>query len=306
MTINAVAVPTPPNNNLNRSMFVWCGTAGSANDPLSTDAKIQQLLNFCSSKGVNLLFLDMWGYLGGSNWSTTRVGTIQKFIHYAHASGIQVFALAGNVDWGRNQQWVANNILRRIRSYNMLAPSVSGSSCGGSFDGFMLDVEYWTVDGYTVADGIGLCDLMNASRRILDMPVGCFTTQWLADPNSSALAFSYNSGVSQLEGLNLIDNADFVVVACYNNQPATQISMFQNWFNYASSAGEARNFGLFCGSEAGPNLGSQSYWTGQSGALATMETAHTIISNVFTSSPNDNCSFLGQCVDPYSYYSQMT
>lgn len=306
MTITAVTFPVPTNNNLDRSMFVWCGAAGSAGDPLATDAKIQSLLNLCSSKGVNLLFLDIWGYLGGSNWSVAHIGTMQKFIHYAHASGIRVYALAGNTDWGSNQQWVMNNIIRHIFSYNVISDSVTNAtSCGGSFDGLIFDDEYWTVPGYTSVDPIGLCDLMNASRRILSLPVGCFATQWLADPNSLALSFSYNNGPIQLEGLNIIDNADFVAVACYNNQSSTQITMFQNWFDHASATGNKANFGLFCGSETGQGLGNQSYWTGQSGALSAMEVSHTAISNAFTLSPNTNCSFRGQCIDPYSSYSQM-
>ena len=103
-----------------------------------------------------------------------------------------------------------------------------------------------------------------------------------------------------------MDCADFVAVACYNNTSTTQIAMFQNWFNYASATGEADNLGLFCGSETGQGLGTQSYWTGSPGALATMETAHTAISNAFTAAPNTNCSFRGQCIDPYSSYDQMT
>lgn len=305
MTVSAVAVPVPPNSNLDRAMFVWCGSAGSAGDPLATDAKQQALLNWCASTGVNLLFLDMWGYLGGGNWSTAHVTTMQKFIHFAHASGIRVYALAGNSDWGHNQQWVMNNIIRHIAQYNMLSTAVTTNG-GSAFDGFIYDAEYWTVSGYTVDEPMGLCDLMLATKKVLNLPVGCFATQWLADPASAALSFSYNSGPVQLEGLNLMDCADFVAVACYNNQSATQIAMFQNWFNYASQTGSAKNLGLLCGSETGQGLGSQSYWTGASGALAAMESAHTAISQAFTAAPNTNCSFLGQCIDPYSSYSQMT
>lgn len=305
MVINAVTVPTPPNNNLSRAMFVWCGTAGSSGDPLASDSSIQNLLNWCSNKGINVLFLDMWGYLGGANWTTSHVTTMQKFIHYAHASGIRVFALSGNVDWGHNQQWVLNNIIRHIASYNALSIA-NTNNVGGTFDGFIFDVEYWTTVGYTATEPIGLCDLMIATKRILNVPVGCFATQWLADGTSGALSFSYNGWSNQLEGLNLMDCADFVAVACYNNNSSAQINEFQNWFNYAATTGVAKNFGIFCGSETGQGLGAQSYWTGMPGALATMETAHIAISNAFTASPNTNSSFVGQCIDAYVSYSQMT
>lgn len=268
---------------------------------------MQALLNWCANHGVNLLFLDMWGYLGGGNWSTAHVSSMQKFIHFAHASGIRVYALAGNTDWGHNQQWVMANIIRPLASYNMLSEAVTTNG-GSAFDGLIFDVEYWSagVGNYTAVEPTGLCDLMLATKRILALPVGCFATQWLADGTSGALSFSYNSGPTQLEGLNLMDCADFVAVACYSNNSTTQVGMFQNWFDYASATGEADNLGLFCGSETGTGLGGQSYWTGAPGALATMETAHTAISAAFTAAPNTNASFRGQCIDPYSSYDQMT
>jgi hypothetical protein len=302
MTISAVSIPVPPNSNMDRAMFVWCGAAGSAGDPLGTDPKTQALLNWCSSHGVNLLYLDIWGYLGGGNWSTTHYQTVQKFVHFCHASGIRVMALAGNNDWGQNQQWVMGNILRNLCQYQALAGSGTQSDC--AFDGLMLDVEYWT-SSYSAVDVVGLCDLMNAARRILSMPVGCFTTQWLADTSSAAITVTYN-GVTQLEGLHLMDNADFVSVGCYNNNSVTQIGMFQNWFNYASQTASKRNFGLWCGSETGTGLGAQSYWTGAAGALATMDAAHASISAAYTAAPNTNASFRGQSIDAYASYSLMT
>src|SRR5579884_1756419 len=110
MTVTAVTVPVPQNNNAERAMYVWIPTVGGSGDPLSSDANMQSLLNFCSNNGVNTLFLDTWGYLGGGNWSAAHSTTVQKFLHYAAASGIRVHALAGNTDWGHNQQWVANNV----------------------------------------------------------------------------------------------------------------------------------------------------------------------------------------------------
>lgn len=303
MTVSAVSIPVPPNSNMDRSMFVWCGAAGSAGDPLATDLKTQALLNFCSTKGVNVLFLDIWGYLGGGNWTNPRFQSMQKFIHFAHASGIRVMALAGNTDWGVNQQWVARNIVRNLAQYQIMQDSASPTLDGAGFDGVMLDCEYWT-GTYSEVDVIGLCDLMNFMRTALQLPVGCFTTQWLADPSSSAIPVTYN-GVSQVEGLHLIDNSDFVAVGCYNNSSATQIGMFQRWFDYASLSGAKRNFGLWCGSETLQGFGSLSYWTGSAGALTAMEAAHTAVSSSFTAAPNTNASFRGQAVHAYSSYSQM-
>ena len=314
MTITALsAPPTPPNSNADRAMFVWInGAAGNAADPIKNDTNIQALVTFCGNNNINLVYLDMYPYIGGSNWNPAQLA---RAIRYLKASGIRVFALTGDTTWGHNQQWVAANILRKLANYQTIQDGLSitglSGTGGASFDGLIFDVEYWTVNGYTGTEPIGLCDLMNAARRYVDIPVGCFATQWLADSTSAALTVTYN-GVSQLEGLHLMDHSDFVAVACYFNNSTSQISQFTNWFNYASVTALDRNFGLFCGSETGSGLGTSSYWTGSAGAKAAMETAHTAVSSAFTGTPNTNMTFRGQCIDPYSPgggasgYAQMT
>jgi hypothetical protein len=308
MTVTAVTPPTPPNANLDRSMFVWVGTAGGNADPLFTDAKMQVLLNFCSSSGVNLLYLDIWGYLGGGNWTTAHMQSVQKFIHYAHASGIQVWALAGNTDWQHNQQWVMANIVRRLAQYQALADASSTTNIDGKFDGVMLDVEYWTVAGYTSADVVGLIDLVHAMKRVLNLPVGCCMSQWQADSSSAALTVTY-AGDTALEGLIVARNVDAVAVMAYSNNGGgtggtTQIAMFQNWFNDAAITGAGRNHGLWCCSltMAGQPAG-QSY-AGET--KATMELNHTAISAAFTAAPNTNAAFRGQGIQDYASYSGMS
>jgi hypothetical protein len=289
-------------------MFVWCGSPGSAGDPLGTDAKMQSLLNFCSTNGVNLLYLDIWGYLGGSNWSTAHYQTVQKFIHFAHASGIQVWALAGNTDWQHNQQWVMANIVRRIAAYQALAEASNPTNIAGQFDGVMLDVEYWTVAGYTAADVVGLIDLVKAMKTVLNVPIGCCMSQWQADPASAALTVTYN-GVAALEGLIVSRNVDAVAVMCYSNNGAgtdgaMQIAMFQNWFNDASQTGVDRNNGLWCCSLTMIGQPAGQSYAGET--KAKMEQNHTAISAAFTAAPNTNAAFRGQGIQDYASYSTMT
>lgn len=304
MTVSAVSIPVPPNSNMDRAMFVWVPQVGGSTDPLGSDNNMQSLLNFCSSNGVNVIFLDMWVYLGGANWSTAHAQTFQKFIHFAHASGIRVMALGGNTDWGHNQQWVMNNITRHVAQYN--AYCVNNSTYpNGQFDGVILDAEYWTVSGYTDVEPIGMCDLMNAMRSELHLPVGFAPTEWLTDPNSAALTFTYD-GYTGLEGYHLMNNADFCAVQCYSNNASTQEGFLQNWFNYASQSGLKLNLGLYCVSLTDSGQGSASYWTGNTGAKAAMEVNHTTISTYFTAAPNTNCSFKGQAIEQYSSYSQMS
>lgn len=300
MVVSSVSIPVPPNGDMDRAMFVWVPQVGGSTDPMSSDVNMNSLLSFCSSNGVNVIFLDIWVYLGGANWSTAHAQTFQKFIHFAHASGIRVFALTGNSDWGHNQQWVMANVVKNIAQYQAYCAS-NATNTEGHLDGVILDAEYWTIPSYTSAEPAGMCDLMRAMRSVLNMPIGFAPTQWLADGTSAALTFTYN-GVTQLEGLHLMDNADFCVVQNYYNSSTTQIATFQNWYNYASTSG--KNLGIYCASLTDTGFGSASYWTGSSGAKSTMESNHTAISNNFTASGAD-ASFRGQAIEQYSSYKNM-
>lgn len=305
MTITPVSPPTPPNGDLERALYVWIPTVGGTYDPMGSSTAMQNFLNFCSTNGVNTVFLDMWLYLGGSNWTSAHATTVQEFLHYCSESGIRVMALAGNTNWGVDQQWVAEDILLPIRNLNLMAQSNTTYPSEG-FKGLQYDVEYWTVSGYSAAvSGSGLCDLMNASRKYLNIPVGCYADNYLANTSSNAQTYTYN-GVTQIEGLQLVANADFVAVACYYDLASYQEPDLQPWFNYASQAGLALNKGLYCGSLTDSGYGSESYYTGASGAKATMEAQHTLISNFFTASPNTNMTFLGQSIEQYSSYDTMT
>lgn len=302
MTVNPLSSPpTPQNSNMDRAMFVWIPSVGAAGDPLSTDAKQNTLLSFCSTNGVNVIFLDMYRYLGAGNWSAANRDTVKKFTSVAHQSGIRVYALAGDVDWGHNQSWVATNIVKRIAEFNKAASSAQTGTTsyeGGGFDGVLLDAEYWTVGGYDANVEVpGVCDLIKSMKQVLNVPVGLFTTQWLM-VSGSGQDVTYK-GVTQIEGKHLMDAADHVVVACYNNTGSNQITMFQAWNDYTTGADVGP--GLWMGSETGAGLGSQSY-SGSSKAY--METQHTSGSNAFVT--GSSMTFRGQAIDSYSAYSLMT
>lgn len=305
MTVTAVTIPNPPNSNESYSMFVWVPQVGGSTDPMSSDTNMQNLLNFCSNNGVNILYLDMWVYLGGSNFTTTHAQTYQKFIHFAHASGIRVYALAGDTTWGQNQQWVFGNIVKNIAQYNAYCVNNS-TNPNGQFDGVILDAEYWTQSGgYTSTDVIGMCDLIKGMKRVLNLPVGFCPADWQANPLSAALTVTYD-GYTGLEGEVICTVADFCAVQNYYNSSTTQIGAFQYWFNFASTTGIGFNFGLYCVSLTDSGFGSSSYWTGSPGAKATLTTAQTAVSNAFTGTPNTNAVFRGNCIEQYASYKNMT
>lgn len=302
MTVNPLSTPpVPPNSNLGRGMFVWVTTT-SSQDPLNTDAKQNNLLSFCGTQGVNYVFLDMWQYLGSSNWTSTKLTNLRKFIDAAHKSGIKVWALAGSTDWGQAQNWVQTNIVKNLLWFQN--QTTGGTS---NFDGVMLDVEYWTDGGLDVATNLaGLCDLMRSMRTTLNIPVGCFTGFYLKDNDSTRAPVTYN-GKSAQDGEHIMDNSDLTVVGAYRdhaNDNGTdgpgQITLFQPWYDYASQSG--KNFALMCGSET-TNV-SPAYITYFGTTKASMETEHASISSAFRVAGNS--SFVGQCVHSYDGWKAMT
>ena len=302
MVVNPLSTPpVPPNSNLGRGMFVWV-TTNSSQDPLGTDQKQQALLNFCGTQGVNYVFLDMWNYLGASNWTSTKLTNLRKFIDASHKSGIKVWALAGNTDWGTNHSWVATNILK-----NLLWFQDQTIDSTKNFDGIMFDAEYWTDEQLDAATNCaGLCDMMRLFRTTLNIPVGCFTGFFLKDNDATRASFTYN-GKSAQDGEHLMDNSDLTVVGAYRdhaNDNGTdgpgQITFFQPWYDYASQSG--KNFPLMCGSETIDI--TPSYVTYFGGTKTAMEAEHTTISNTFRVAGNS--SFVGQCVHSYDGWKAMT
>lgn len=302
MVVNPLSTPpVPANSNLGRGMFVWV-TSTPSQDPLNTDASQQNLINFCGTQGANVVYLDIWQYLGGTNWTTAKLGKLQKFIDAAHKSGIRVYALTGNTDWGVNHSWVTKNIV-----YNLAFYQAEATSPTQKFDGVILDVEYWADGAQTPSIACpGLCDLMNMMRKNLDMPVGCFAAFYLKDNTATRATFTYQGKTAQ-DGEFLMDNADFVVVGAYRdhaNDNMTdgpgQISLFQPWYDYASQSG--KNFILMCGSET-TNV-SPSYVTYFGTTKVAMEAEHTIISNTFRVGANS--TFWGQCVHSYDGWKAMS
>lgn len=303
MAINPVTPPVPQNSNLNRAMYLYSG-----GDPLSTDQKIQAILNFCNAQGVNTIFLDIWAYLGGGNWTSTKLARMQAMVLNAHLSGIKVYAYAGNTDWGYNQQWVLKNIVQPYQKYQALASLVHQR-----FDGISLDVEYWTDANQQASVACPqLCDLVRAVRHITGQPVGVFGAFFLKDNTGTRPSFSYQGKTAQ-DGEFLMDNADFVVVGAYRNHAQDngtdgpgQISLFQPWYDYAKQAGE--NLGLYCGSET-QNI-QPAYTTYFGMTKAQMEAQHTLISQAFapagTLAAPGNSVFLGQAVDEYVSWSAMS
>jgi hypothetical protein len=296
--------PVPPNSCNSYAMFCWEGQT----DYLSTTAAQQNLITYCGNNNVNTLFLDFYSYLGGANWTSAHVASFQTLLSAAHASGIRCFALSGSPNWGTDQQWVQANIIRPIQAFNMLGMAEStAAKTGAYFDGFMFDIEYWTVGGYSAQTQVPpLMDLFRNIQLWTGLPVGAVATQWLASTTTGGQSVTYQ-GVTQAEGLFFVTNTNFLAVACYNNTSTTQISMLQPWVSFAAPSGGGFNQGLLCTSltDSGQPTG-ESYWTGAAGAKATMNTSLAAVASNFLPSNATNSVFLGNAIEDYSSYSQMT
>jgi len=301
MSVQTVTTPTPPNDNLARSLFVWTANDGTTNDVLSTDTKMQSLLDHCSTHGINLVYLDMFSYLSLSNWTGERVKRVQLFNERAHQSGINVYSLSGNVDWGQNHKWVVENILLPLQRFQSMSTEQQ------RFDGNILDVEYWTDEAtYPPADHLpGLLDLVRKFRDHLNIPSGIFSAFGMMGGDGGVgtrTSISYR-GKSAQDGEHMMDHCDFIAIGCYWHSATGQNDRFISWYNYAKDATDSgRNVSLFCTSETLDSVtDTQSYW--QEGR-SFMEGEHTTFSNTFF--VVENSVFVGHAIHDYEHHSTMS
>jgi hypothetical protein len=314
MTVSAVTPPVPKNGDIERAMFAYLNP-----DPLGTDTNMQSLLNFCSAQGVNLIFMDMYAYLGKANWTSTHQTRMQLLCQEAHQSGIKVMFYAGNTNWGLTSEfnWILVNILQQIQKFQAAAVSPYQMA-----DGLILDVEWWADSNQTTQQDQtscpGVCDLMNLARQILTIPgakdfkVGCTAGFFLKDNTSTRTAISYQGQTAQA-GEFLMDNADFVVVMDYRNHANDNgtdgpgiITLHTPWHDYASSGLVGQPVKakgkLYVGVET-QNV-TPAYTTFYGMTKTAMETELTTVSTNFLTVGNRD--YYGAAVDCYSAWSAMS
>lgn len=223
-------VDPPESPSTERAMYLWGST-----DVLNGS---NALISFCSQESVSTLFLDMYSLLGASNGSPTNTAAVQSVISRFKALGSsqKVYALAGDVDWSTAgpQGWIAANITQKIVDYN------DASAANEKFDGFTLDVEYWTGAQDTAEAVDGVATLIATMKSSLGLPVGLFASFYLLDGAGTRPSVLYNGSTKQ-DGRHLVDIADHVVVGAYRSaaDPFSdqngQIQLFQPWMDNAGS-----------------------------------------------------------------------
>jgi len=287
------APPVPPNGDAHRAMWLWTKTTFDA------DTEQQAIVNFCGTRGCDTIFVDSYGWIGNANWDLTK---FKQFIKLCHDSGIRVFASWGNVDWGTNQAWVQEKIVRRFEAYQAVA------GAGQAFDGMILDVEYWTDEG-TYPASTNLPGLLELVRSIQQRGILCglFATFWLKDNTGTRANVTY-AGKSAQDGEHMMDVADLVVVGAYRNHADDggsesgpgQNSLFTPWHDYAVTQKLSR--GLYCGVETTNQ--SPAYVTYYGGSKATMETQLTNTSNAFTGTSES--VFMGHAINDYAGWNALS
>ena len=300
MTITPLAVPpNPPNSDAHRGMFFWGGAVGSA-DPLDTDAEVNALITFCGIVGCDVIYLDIWRYLGGGNWTAARANRMKIVVDGLKRSGLRVLALCGDLGWGTNHSWVMDNIVTALEHYNALCTQASQQ-----FDGLMLDVEYWTDEQtYPAATNCpGLCELVRAIRnRNPSWLVGVFAAFGLAADDRPAITYN---GKTQADGFHLMDACGLVADGDYRNTAADNggqigiITCHTPWDDYATE--EGREFQLYVGVETTNVL--PSYITFYGLGKAAMETQLALVSSAFKLTTRS--SYVGACVHSYAGWSAM-
>lgn len=302
MAVNPLSnKPLPPNSNLARALWAWV-TATASQDPLDTDADQQALLNFCGAVGANVVFLDIWRYLGGGNWTSAKVARVKLFLDAAKRSGIRVYAVAGDLGWGALHAWVGRNITKAFLDYQAMCTKTSEQ-----FAGICLDVEYWADENaYPAAVHLpGLCDLVKAMKRETGLPVGVFAGFFLKDSSGARAPVDY-AGKSAQDGEHLMDACDFVVVGAYRNHAADngqdgpgQISLLQPWLEYAT--GQGQRVGIYAGAETTNQTPAYITYFGKT--KAQMEAELTLVSNQLQ--VETDSAFVGVAVHSYDGWKAM-
>lgn len=285
--------PVPPNGNAHRAMWLWTKATFDSN------TEQQNIVDFCGSVGCDTIFVDAYGWIGNASWDLVK---LRQFIKLCHDSGIKAFASWGNVDWGTNQAWVQQHIVRRYEAYQAVASDQE------QFDGIIFDVEYWTNEGtYPPSTNLpGLLELVKSVKR-RGITCGLFASFYLKDNSGSRATVSY-AGKDAQDGEHMMDVADFIVVGTYRNHAADggsesgpgQDSLFQPWHDYATTQGVSCD--LYVGSET-TNV-SPAYITYYGSSKSAMEAEHTTTSSAFTGSAES--AFVGHAVHDYAGWNALS
>jgi len=289
---------TPHNYDLNRAMFVW------NKNLVDESAEMDSLVAFCKNEDINCILLNMYNWLGFTNWDTSNVDNLQLLIRELKNEGIKVYAMAGNSDWGINQKWVKKNIITPIQMFNKIHPEEA-------FDGFLYDVEYFTLSPLPDLHEYipSFCKLIETTKMQLQIPVGCWIPWWsMSDGQDSPFdeKIEYD-GLLGYHGEHLLKTVDEAFIGSYSNVAETiggqigQIDQAKSFIEKANEFYQCRKFVWVCAETK--NI-TPSWITYFGKTKSQMEIEFTKISVEFNDPKGD--SYAGMAIHCYESYKDMS
>ncbi len=281
-TLTPVNLNPPPDGDSVRAMWLYAGTK------FSNSAESQAVLDFCAQEGVNWIFLS--GYTVWALGTEEERANMRAFVETAHASGIRVDALGGDITWQDNPATV------RLRLDQVLAMNnATPENPNDDFDGYHFDVEFWLDSTYKNAGTQAgrrqvainfLTNVLINAREHLDangasnMAIGVDLSAHHESSSHLPSAFSFN-GTTQVFIEHVMDLADDVVLMSYIDSAAGLL----NWTGYEldKAAGKGRRIMVATSLQPiPPAVSINTFWDNLPTAFSAMTTAvrtyHTLLS----------------------------
>jgi len=299
-TLTPVNLNPPPDGDSVRAIWLYAGTKFGSSE------ESQAVLDFCAQEGVNWIFLS--GYTVWALGTEQERANMRVFVETAHASGIRVDALGGDVTWQDNPAIVQTR-LNQVLAMNNATPA----NPNDDFDGYHFDVEFWLDSTYkNAADEAGRRQvainyltnvLVNARQHLdangeTDMAIGVALSSHHENSTHLPSAFSYG-GTTQYFIEHVMDLVDDVVLMSYIDSASGLLS----WTSYEldKAAGKGRQILVATDLQPiPPALSINTFWDNLPTAFSAMTTAvrtyHTLLS------PSRAGALAGVSVFHYDYY----
>lgn len=299
-TLTPVNLNPPPDGDSVRAVWLYAGTKFSSSE------ESQAVLDFCAQEGVNWIFLS--GYTVWALGTEEERANMRVFVETAHASGIRVDALGGDVTWQDNPAIVQTRLNQVLAMHN-----ATPANPNDDFDGYHFDVEFWLDSTYkNAADEAGrrqvavnfLTNVLVNARQHLDangesdMAIGVDLSAHHENSTHLPSAFSYG-GTTQYFIEHVMDLVDDVVLMSYIDYASGMLS----WTSYEldKAAGKSRQILVATDLQPiPPALSINTFWDNLPTAFSAMTTAvrsyHTMLS------PSRAGALAGVSVFHYDYY----
>jgi len=303
-TLTPVNLNPPPDGDSVRAVWLYAGTK------FGSSAESQAVLDFCAQEGINWIFLG--GYTVWALGTEEERANMRVFIETAHASGIRVDALGGDVHWQDNPTLVQTR-LNQVLAMNNATPE----NPNDDFDGYHFDVEFWLHSTYKDATNEAgrrqvavnfLTNVLVNARQHLDanggsnMAIGVDLSAHHENSTHLPSAFSYG-GTTQYFIEHVMDLADDVVLMSYIDYASGLLS----WTSYEldKAAGKGRQILVATNFQPiPPALSINTFWDNLPTAFSAMTTAvrtyHTMLS------PSRAGALAGIAVFHYDHYVDVT